>query len=74
MAHSFTSSKFCGDLSSWKPLSLEHNSDCFKNCSAAKSYWSFYEGNENIRKAIDCYIFAYDLSNKKDKKSHEIKI
>ena len=73
----FCQSKFTGDVSNWKPFNLETINKAFADCSAPQPYWSFCEGNKNIRKAIDCYIFAYDLINKldkKDKKSHEIKI
>ena len=78
MSNMFIRSKFNGDISNWKPLSLENDQNMFKNCNAPKPYWYGLTKEERIKalkalKAVEVNEKLQQNLNIKEKKN-KIKI
>ncbi|MGZ3808913.1 MAG: hypothetical protein ACXVCE_12575, partial [Bacteriovorax sp.] len=55
MSYMFTSSLFNGDISNWKPYSLDNDVNMFESSNVNIPYWSQYKIIDERNQAIDAY-------------------
>ena len=66
MALMLFESRFRGDISKWRPLSLIDYKDLARSCKAVKPYLLLLNSKEEIREAVE----RFDLSEKLKKEIH----
>lgn len=66
--------QFKGNLTNWRPLSLEDNNQIFDFCGTSTPYWAFYDNNADIRKSIENHDLAISLNESLTHKSKNNKL